>query len=58
MEQAIATHEQAAELQQRHGRQNRAAEALERAGNNRDLLAEIRAELAEDEVETERESPS
>jgi hypothetical protein len=58
LEQAIATHEQAAELQQRHGRQDRAAEARERADHDRDLLAQARAELAGDQVEAEQEPRS
>jgi hypothetical protein len=56
LEQAIAYHEQAAELQERHGRTDRAAEARARGDHDRGLLEQARAELTKDEANSEQES--
>ena len=57
LEHSIAHHEQAAELQERHGQPERAAEARARAGHDRDLLAQARAELAKDEAIAQDAAP-
>lgn len=56
LERSVAHHEQAAELQDRHGRPERAAEARARAAHDRELLAQARAELAEDEAAAQEAS--
>ena len=56
LERAIGTHEQAAAFQQRQGRPDRAAEARARAGHERELLAQARAQLAAAEAATTQES--
>ena len=55
LEQAIAFHEQAADLQERHGRTDRAAEARARADHDRGLLEQATAELAKDEAKSNPE---
>jgi hypothetical protein len=47
--------DQVVELQERHGRTDRAAEARARADHDRGLLERARAELAKDEATSDRE---
>jgi hypothetical protein len=56
LERAIGTHEQAAELQQRLGRPDRAADAQARAAHERELLAQARAELAKHEADAAQDT--
>ena len=57
MEHTIAHHVQAAELQARHARPERAAEAQARADHDRDLLAQASTELAKDEADIQDAAP-